>query len=310
MRKHLNAILICAAWLGALTGFVYVTGGTTNAYVHLLYLPIIYAAVRFGLRGGAATGLVAGILMLLMPLNTATGEQQALFSAVARLVAFVAVGAYSGWQCDRVREEQAEARRLLEESVIALVNIIDSLQSWTAGHSLRVTAIATLIGERLGLSERDMYILRTGGLLHDIGKLSLPPEILEKRGYLTDDEMALVQTHPVEGYRILQAFHHPRASAIRDIVRHHHERLDGSGYPDGLSGSQISLFSRIVAIADVFEAMTADRPYRRAMSSLEALKIMGEEAEAGRLDKDLLPHLQELVLANRIPPPQAFVSPA
>lgn len=307
MKRPLVTIVIGTAWLGALTGLIYATGGTANAYVHLLYLPIIYTAMHFGLRGGIVAGFVAGIVMMMMPLDTATGAAQSLVSASARLAAFVAVGGFCGWQMERYREEQAETRRLLEESVIALVNIIDSLQSWTAGHSMRVTAIASLIGERLGLSERDMYILRTGGLLHDIGKLSLPPEILEKQGRLTSDELALVQTHPVEGFRILQAFHHPRASAIRDIVRHHHERLDGSGYPDGLKGSEISLFARIVAIADVYEAMTADRPYRTAMSPVQALTIMEQEADAGKLDASLLKHLRALIFENRIPPPQSFV---
>lgn len=308
MRTTVTAILILAASLVGLTALVYVTGGTTNAYVHFLYIPIMYAAVRFGTKGGAVVGLTAGVLMMLMPLNTATSEMQPLMSSLARVAAFVTVGSFSGWQIDRFRHEQAETRRLLEESVICLVNIIDSLQPWTAGHSLRVTAIAALIGERLGLSERDMYILRTGGLLHDIGKLSIPPEILDKRGALTDDERAIMETHPVEGYRILQAFHHPRASAIRDIVRHHHEKLDGSGYPDGLAGPQISQFARIVAVADCYEAMTSNRPYRRAMTPVQALSVLEQDAEAGKLDPIVLRHLRDLVYEGRIPDPNMFTN--
>lgn len=310
MRTTVGAALVSAAGLVGLTALVYVTGGTSKAYVHFLYVPIIYAALRFGFKGGAAVGFLAGVIMMAMPLDTATWAMQPVMSSLARVAAFVTVGGFCGWQIDRNRNEQAETRRLLEESVICLVNIIDSLQPWTAGHSLRVTAIATLIGERLGLPERDMYILRTGGLLHDIGKLSVPQEILDKRGALTDDERAIMETHPVEGYRILQAFHHPRASAIRDIVRHHHERLDGSGYPDRLTGPQISQFARIVAVADCYEAMTSDRPYRRAMSAVQALTILEQDANAGKLDAEVLRHLRELVLNSRIPPPHAFVRSA
>lgn len=306
MRKNVVTIALGAGWILVLTGLVYVTGGTKNAYVHLLYFPVMLAAFRAGAQAGAVTGLIAGLLMMFMPIDVSSGAEQPLASAMVRLIAFSLVGACSGWAVASLRKEQAETQRLLEQSVIALVNTIDSSHRWTSGHSLRVSAIAVLIGERLGLNDSDMYVLRGGSLLHDIGKLSLPNDLLDKNGKLTDEEYELIKTHPVEGDRILQAFNHPRASAIRHIVRHHHERLDGSGYPDGLRGDEISLFARITAIADAYEAMTSVRPYREALTPAEALVRLEQDAALGKVDGDVLRHLRELVNAGLVPDSDTF----
>jgi putative nucleotidyltransferase with HDIG domain len=132
------------------------------------------------------------------------------------------------------------------------------------------------IGEELGFSETEIDILQRGGLLHDIGKLGIPNEILDKRGKLTEKEKQILQKHPRMGARILEPI-----SAYTDtmhIVLQHHENFDGTGYPDGLAGEEISKYSRILAVADRFEALTADRPYRRSARHTDAIKFIQDNS--------------------------------
>lgn len=143
----------------------------------------------------------------------------------------------------------------------ALGRTIDANSPWTAGHSDRVTRLSMAIGRRLGLGPDDIDRLHRGGLLHDIGKIGIAPAILDKPGPLTATEMALVREHPVVGARILEPI---RAFAdVLGIVRHHHERFNGHGYPDGLGGDRIPRLARVTAVADVYDALVSDRPYRR-----------------------------------------------
>ncbi|UCE41501.1 MAG: HD domain-containing protein [Candidatus Aminicenantes bacterium] len=169
--------------------------------------------------------------------------------------------------------------RLIEElsdfnwsTLIALARAIDAKSPWTAGHSEKVTEYGLEIGKEMGFSKEDMDILQRGGLLHDIGKLGIPNKILDKPGKLTEEEKQIIQKHPSLGARILEPI-----SAYTDtmhIVLQHHENYDGTGYPDGLAGEEISIYSRILAIADRFEAMTAGRPYRKGLPPGEAAKFI------------------------------------
>ncbi len=145
-------------------------------------------------------------------------------------------------------------------ALTALARTIDANSPWTAGHSERVTHVSLMLGERLGLSAGDLDTLYRGGLLHDIGKIAIPAAILNKPGKLTDEEFAVVRQHPSTGARILSPI-----GVYRDtipIVMSHHERLDGSGYPEGLKGDQIPLLARVAAVADVYDALSSARPYR------------------------------------------------
>jgi len=157
-------------------------------------------------------------------------------------------------------------------TLIALARTIDAKSPWTAGHSERVTKIALDIGRVIRLAKREMDILRRGGLLHDIGKLGISNEILQKKRKLTSDERKIIQTHTRLGARILEPI-----SAYTDImliVLQHHENFDGTGYPDGLAGENISLYSRIFSVADNYEALTSDRPYRRAIDCEQAIEYI------------------------------------
>lgn len=177
----------------------------------------------------------------------------------------------------RINDELADTYDKLEEafldSVQVLRSTVEAKDPYTRGHSDRVSEYSVLIGEKLGLPEEDIKNLRTGGLFHDIGKLGIPDAILLKNAKLTDEEYSEIKHHPTIGAHILQ-----NASLFKDIipiVKHHHERFDGRGYPSGLQGEDIPYLARIAAVADTFDAMTSRRTYRDAMD----LKIVRDEIE-------------------------------
>ncbi|HEX2709214.1 MAG TPA: HD domain-containing phosphohydrolase, partial [Candidatus Deferrimicrobium sp.] len=157
--------------------------------------------------------------------------------------------------------------RLIEElaqndlgTLTALARAVDVNSPWTAGHSERVTDLAMDLGRELGLSPDEIDLLHRGGLLHDIGKIGVPPSILDKPGKLTEEEFAVIRRHPSKGAEILESI--PSLQKVIPIVSQHHERFDGKGYPNGLAGESISLLARIFAVADVVDALLSDRPYR------------------------------------------------
>ena len=156
-----------------------------------------------------------------------------------------------------------ELDRMNLETIAAFARAIDAKSHWTAGHSERVTAMALELGRILGLEDEDLEILHRGGLLHDVGKIGIPGDILDKPGPLDEDEMSLMRAHPVIGAEIIAPI--TRFRPMVPIVRHHHERYDGKGYPDGLSGPDIDFLAQVVAVADVFDALQSERPYRAAM---------------------------------------------
>jgi len=185
-----------------------------------------------------------------------------------------------------------ELEQLNWGAIRALARAIDAKSPWTQGHSDRVTNLACRMGEALRVSEEELQTLRRGALLHDVGKIGSPAELLEKQDRLTDDEFERMKEHVRLGARIVQPI-----GAFRDalpIVLQHHERLDGSGYPAGLRGEEISYLARIVAVADSFDAICSDRPYRKGAPVSKALDII--RAEAGTtLDEDAVAALVYVV---------------
>jgi diguanylate cyclase (GGDEF)-like protein len=169
---------------------------------------------------------------------------------------------------DDLREGVAETERDLFNSVKTLVSIINAKDRYTFGHSERVVYYSVRLGEQLNLSKEDMILLRFGAFLHDIGKIEVDREVLNRIGPLKNNEWAALKKHPVWGGDIVR----PIISLRKAIpaVLHHHENFDGTGYPDGLAGEEIPLFARILRIADSFDAMTTDRPYKKAKTFEEA----------------------------------------
>ena len=155
------------------------------------------------------------------------------------------------------------------EIVDALSTALDAKSSYTCGHSDRVATISMLLAQDLGLSVKDQQIIHVAAHLHDIGKIGVPDNILNKPGKLTAEEFAIIKQHPVVGFEIVNKISH--FSSIAEIVRHHHEKFDGTGYPDQLKSHEISIGAKIVALADSFDAMISKRSYKQALSINEAL---------------------------------------
>lgn len=164
----------------------------------------------------------------------------------------------------------------LHSSIRSLAQTVKERDPYTAGHNERVARIATDIGECLGLGKQALDTLFVAGVLHDIGKVSVPKVILNKQGTLNAEEFEEIKGHVTCGYRILKDI--PFRGPVAEIVRQHHERFDGTGYPHGLQGDSIMLQARIIAVADVFEALTSDRPYRVGVSPVNAAGHIASQA--------------------------------
>ncbi len=194
-----------------------------------------------------------------------------------------------------VRHLYQRTQRAISQSLLGLANALEAKDPYTRGHSQRVSALARRLAEVSGLPSREVDVIAQAGLLHDIGKIGVPEAVLGKPGRLDPDEWEIMRRHPVIGAQIVAPFEFFAAGAI--IVRHHHERWDGSGYPDGLRGTAIPLGARIVAVADVYDALTSSRPYREALPHHTAIQYIGEEA--GRtLDEDIAAALIRLTRDN------------
>jgi HD-GYP domain-containing protein (c-di-GMP phosphodiesterase class II) len=159
--------------------------------------------------------------------------------------------------------------RLFSEVVQALANTVEIRDPYTDGHQKRVSLLSSEIGKQMGLPQSQLYCIRLAGLIHDIGKLVIPSEILSKPGKLSDSEFNLIKSHPYVGYDIIKVIQFPWP--IAHMILQHHERVNGSGYPSGLSQQDILIEARILAVADVIDAMSSDRPYRPALGMDQAL---------------------------------------
>lgn len=159
-----------------------------------------------------------------------------------------------------ISESYRELDDLFMKLVLAMVNALDAKSPWTRGHSERVVSYAERIAVEMGLDKDELRKLRLGGLLHDIGKIGTYDIILDKPDKLTADEYSIVKKHPSGGAEILKDI--KQLKDIIPLIKHHHERIDGKGYPDGLKGEEIPILARILHVADSFDSMTADRPYR------------------------------------------------
>jgi len=186
-----------------------------------------------------------------------------------------------------------------ETVLFSLARSIEAKDPYTEGHCDRLSKYSVALGERLALPSQLLVALRRGGLIHDIGKLAVPESILLKPGPLTPEERKIMERHTIEGERIcapLRSFRH-----VLPIIRHHHEKWDGSGYPDGLRGEQIPLTARILQVTDIYDALTTERPYRKALSPEEAFSIMHEEVRNGWWNGSMVSELEGLLFGAHAP---------
>ncbi|HEX2953718.1 MAG TPA: HD domain-containing phosphohydrolase [Bacillota bacterium] len=177
--------------------------------------------------------------------------------------------------------------------IISLANVIEAKDKYTEGHTRRVAAISRLIGEKLGLDSASLKNLEISGIIHDIGKVGVPESILNKPGKLTDEEFEVMKQHSVIGETICRPLN--CLENCLDPIRHHHEKLDGSGYPDGLSAEALSLEARILTVADIFDALQSKRPYRDSMPMEKVKSIISEDVAHGQLDARVVRVLFELI---------------
>lgn len=211
-----------------------------------------------------------------------TSYESQLMGALARKSAFV------------IRDSRLyeDLDALFFNLIKLLVNTIENKDEYTKGHSQRVRAFTVRLAELMGLSKAEVETLNVSGLLHDIGKQGIPDAVLKKEGKLSDDERAMIQTHSVRGVNLIK--HIKQFADCLPHIRHHHERIDGKGYPDGLAGTDIPLGARIIAVADTYDALTSDRCYRPRFTMDKAFQII-EEVTGTQLDKDVA----KLLLDNR-----------
>jgi putative two-component system response regulator len=298
--------------------------------------------VRFATDGGAALQLVRTdmpdlVLMdVMMPGMDGFDACQALKrDARTRLIPVVLVTALQESE-DRIRgieagaddflskpinahELRARVRSLIrikrytddldtaESVIVSLALTIEARDRCTEGHCQRLARYSTALGRALGLGDDDVSALERGGFLHDIGKVGIPDAVLLKPGRLTTDEYAQMKQHTLIGDRLCGELRSLRR--VRPIVRHHHERFDGSGYPDGLTGDAIPLLAQVTAIADVFDALTTLRPYKGAVSAGEAFAELAREAERGWHRRDLVDAFIHLGRRGRLPGQPAAEKP-
>jgi putative two-component system response regulator len=202
--------------------------------------------------------------------------------------------------CLLKRKEYTDELDRADNVLMALARSIEAKDPYTEGHCDRISRYSSLLGEEIGLTEEEILALKVAGSLHDIGKIGVPDAILLKNGPLLPEEWEVMRNHTIIGERICQPMH--SFKTVLPIIRYHHERQDGTGYPDGLRDKEVPLLARVMQLADVFDALTTERPYKRAFNRLEALEQMQSEVHKGWWDGELFDVFANLVTQGTIRP--------
>ncbi|MDQ4005798.1 MAG: HD-GYP domain-containing protein [Actinomycetota bacterium] len=283
----------------AVTLLIAETGGAPSQLVHLLYVPVVLGAIVFKTLGGAVAGLSAGILVGLFGSVEPTGEwmTRAAFLAV--------VGALFGQAQDLLHRRQRHGQELVRKlasvharTLSTFAATVDLRDKPTSGHSSRVAHNARALSRALGMGPEEIRAVYWAGLLHDLGKIAVPERILQKPTELTEDEFSTMRRHSDIGANLLLSVS-PDLRPIAEGVRTHHERWNGTGYPHGLRGQWIPRSGRIIAIVDVFEALTCSRPYRGPKPVPEVLQFIRDRAGSW-FDPELVPVLEDLYWKGEI----------
>lgn len=253
---------------------------------------------------------VTRLLPVIMITGGATGEER-LRAMAGGVTDFLAKPWAPAELLARIRslvqmKRFTDALEHAEHVIVALARAIDARDPYTAQHSERVSVYAGRLGANIGLTGFELDAVKRGGLFHDIGKIAIRDAVLLKPSRLTSEEMAEIRKHPVVGRELLSGM--KTLSFALDVVYGHHERLDGSGYPEGLTGESIPLTARVTTIADIYDALTTARVYRAALTRAEALAIMAEEARRGWWDMRLLDTFRGVL--ERLPEDVSLVTEA
>lgn len=254
-----------------------------------------YKLIAYGFLGLG----VSGILQLLMYFRRTvvfTGSILCIGAVFLLVMAVIStVNDYITMDAE-IKESRRKNEQLTYQIMETLVHTIEAKDEYTKGHSTRVAEYSRMLAAKMGMSEEEQMSIYFMGTLHDIGKIGINDDIINKPGRLTDEEYAVVKSHPIMGYNILK-----NMSEIKDIefgARWHHERYDGKGYPDGLSGEEIPVFARIIAVADAYDAMTSNRSYREIMPQ-EAVRAEIIRVSGTQLDPVIASYMVELIDADK-----------
>ena len=275
---HFISVLLLAAVQSASSGsrFLTILKDLYSTLPGYLAGAAIVAAIRIGLHlSGGRYEVVLPLVVIAAPIGMLVLREQKLKRELV--------------------ERNDALETLLKSTVEAFALAIDAKDRYTQEHIGRVRKLAVAIARRLGLSEADVQAIEIGAALHDVGKLGIPEHILNKPGRLTDDEFTLVKKHAEIGARILEPVNFP--GPVMGVVKHHHEKWDGSGYPDGLVGQDIPLGGRILAVADVYDALTSDRPYREGWTHERALLHI-QDTTGTHFDPSVVAAFEQVIIEN------------
>jgi putative nucleotidyltransferase with HDIG domain len=270
-----NKIIFLAIVIGIIALLHYLTPTEPHTYhkLHIIlrklyFLPPVIAAAWFGLGGACVTASVVSVLFLLHAFLDWPGNYMEQANQLGELAGFWVAGVISGWLFDRQRSLLVDLANANEETLLGLVSALDLREHNTSMHSQRVREYTELIATRLGVDEKMRREIGFGALLHDVGKIAVPDQILLKPGKLTDQEWVIMCKHPDAGFRIVKRIGFLKDAA--EIVYAHHEKFDGHGYPRGLKGASIPFGARMFMVADVYDALTSERPYHSPMKYEDA----------------------------------------
>ncbi len=271
-----NKIIFLTGVIGIIALLHYLTPTEPHTYhtLHIIFrklyfLPPVIAAAWFGLRGACTAALAVSLLFILHAFLDWPGNYMEQANQVGELVGFWVAGVIPGWLFDRQRLLLEELANANEETLLGLVSALDLREHNTRLHSQRVREYTELIATRFGVDEQTRRKIGFGALLHDVGKIAVPDQILLKPGELTNEDWQEMRKHPEAGYRIVKRIGFLKDAA--EIVLAHHERYDGKGYPRGLKGDDIPLGARLFMVADVYDALTSQRPYRSPITHDQAV---------------------------------------
>lgn len=195
-------------------------------------------------------------------------------------------------------KEYTDQLESAERIIFSLALAVEAKDNYTRGHCNRLANYGAMLGQRIGLSEGEIRTIRRGGILHDIGKLAISDSILQKPGPLSEHEFDEIKSHPEAGERICRPL--KTLEDVLPVIRHHQERYDGSGYPDGLKGDAIPITARVVAMVDSYDALTTDRPYRKALRGEDAMDVLYAETSEGLWDQNIFTEFKELLKTRNI----------
>ena len=293
--------LAVAALLAGAALIVYALEGPPTPWVHLLYVPIVLAAIVFTLPGGILAGLGAGLIIgVWIP-----GSSHSVSDWSVQAGLFVFIGGFVGLTQELLDRRLGQNEHLVKKvatiharTLSTFASTVELRDEPTGGHSSRVAHNARVLGLALDLAPEDLRAVYWAGLLHDLGKIGTPEQILQKPGRLTEEETKTMRRHSDLGADLLLSVSQ-ELRPIAEGIRAHHERWDGSGYPKGLAGEHIPRVGRIVSVVDVFEALTCKRPYRDPQPVQEVLAFLRDKS-GWWFDPTLVRLLEDLYWQGKI----------